>query len=331
MRCVRVLTSAVLLATVAAPCAAGGAATQAASSSRPATTAATAPAPATRPGDKGAVMATVNGQPVYMQELTDSLVRSHGLPLAQQFIATEIVRQEAKRQGLAVNDAEVQAENDRMMIEIFGTHFDPQQRDGLLNQLLSQNHLSHEEWEMTVGRNALLRKLAESKVQITDDLLHDEFTEQYGRKIIVRHIEVGSIEAAQTILDKLNNRGDFVELAVKYSCNPSGKNGGLLPAFGAVAPGLPPALREAANALKQVGDLAGPIAVGNGFHIIKLQEIQEAKNVKFEDVQDKCRQDLQNRLCRAMGQQILGDLFRQASIEIVDPILHNVAGDKAAQ
>ncbi len=71
------------------------------------------------------------------------------------------------------------------------------------------------------------------------------------------------------ILDKLRNGADFSEMAQKYSQDyGTARKGGVLPWFG---PGrMIPDFADAAFALKEKGELSGPVRTPYGWHIIKL-------------------------------------------------------------
>jgi foldase protein PrsA len=270
-------------------------------------------------------MATVNDQPIYMAQLQDILLHGFGLPIAQQLIANEMVRQEAQKKHVAASRAEIDQENDRILIDMFGPTVDPEQRYKLLDQLLATKGISRSQWQLTVERNAVLRKLADLQITVTDDEIRQQFAEDYGRKVVVRLIQCPSASAAQDILDKLKNNEDFAELARKFSTNSrSAPDGGLLPPIGAVASGLPIPIREAALAMTAVGEISKPIVVETNVHILKLEKIIPAQNVKFDDVKTQLAVNVHNNLNKALREQILTELFRAARIEYLDPVLQTL-------
>ncbi len=272
-----------------------------------------------------AVMAYVNGRPIMMTDLYDMLVRSHGLQAAYQLIADELVRQEAQRQNVVVYEDEVKAETDRIMEDLFGQIPHADQRERLLDQLLVQRGVSYKQWQMIMQRNALLRKLAEPRVSVTEEELAEEFGRQYGRKVQVRHIQTESLISAQKAMDELQAGADFAELAKEVSVNPSYADGGLLPPIGPDSRMVPPALREAALAMKHVGELAGPIQVETAFHILRLEKIIEPQDVDFSEVRDKLVELVRNRRLRVEQQKLLSELIAAAqdagAIRYIDPVL----------
>jgi len=280
------------------------------------------PAPAPAPGASGgAVMAYVNDQPIYMAELSRLLISGYGREVAQQLIANELVRQQAARQNVTVCEADLDAEHDRTLRNMFGTVDDPNQRERLLDQLLTRNRVSQEQWRLTMRRNALLAKLAEKSLTVTEEDLKEEFARQHERKVEVQHIQTASLADAQEVLRKLASGEPFAAMVAKHSIGPSARSGGMLAPFGAKDTGTPPAIREAALAMRKVGEVSDPIQVGTAFHLVKLVRILEPKDVKFENVKGALRAAVRRRKIKALQQDILQILIRGATVQYVNPIL----------
>jgi len=279
-----------------------------------------------KPADPGRdVMAYVNGEPIYMDQLTELLVSGYGMSVAQQLVANEIVRQEAKRKNVSVTDAEVEAEHQRTMDAMFGTVNDANQRQRLLQQLLRRNNVSREQWRMTMRRNALLAKLAVNQVRVTEDDIKVEFDRRYERKVEVQHNQTATLADAQTVLRDLASGTEFTALVTKYSIGPSADQAGLLTPFGAKDTGTPPALRQVALSMKTIGEVSDPIQVGTAFHILKLLRIIPPKNVKYEDVRATLAAEVSKKKAVALQQDILQILIRGAKLQYVNPVLKSQA------
>jgi parvulin-like peptidyl-prolyl isomerase len=212
-----------------------------------------------------------------------------------------------------------------MLADIFPTVDEPEQRERLLAQFLTEKGLSRERWDMMAARNAMLRKLAEPRIAVTEEMLRREFGEQYGRQVVVRHIEVESLDQAERVLNELKDGADFARLAVRLSKNPSAAQGGLLPAISQESPPeMPLAIRQVALAMETPGELSDPVKVGYAFHILKLQEVIEPKDVRFEEVRPELIAAVTARLTRQMQQQVLRELMSKAQYEYVDPVLKSL-------
>ncbi|MDK9738308.1 peptidylprolyl isomerase [Vibrio sp. D404a] len=119
----------------------------------------------------------------------------------------------------------------------------------------------------------------------------DKYSTEEQRK--VSHILVqGDDEAkAQAILDELNAGADFAALAEEKSDD-----------FGSADVGgdlgwierdvMDPAFEDAAFALQNVGDTTGLVKSEFGYHIIKLDELQDSKAQPFSEVAAEIKQEL---------------------------------------
>ncbi len=96
------------------------------------------------------------------------------------------------------------------------------------------------------------------------------------------HILVKNKEEAIAIIKKINNKFKFSELAKTHSTGPSGKNGGNLGWFG---PGqMVKEFEQATFALEKGKVSQAPVKTKFGFHIIKLNDIRDAKPKKLDEI-----------------------------------------------
>ena len=96
------------------------------------------------------------------------------------------------------------------------------------------------------------------------------------------HILVENNEEARAIIKKINNKSKFSELAKTHSTGPSGKNGGNLGWFG---PGQMVKEFEQATFSLEKGEISQePVKTKFGFHIIKLNDIRDAKPKKLDEI-----------------------------------------------
>ena len=274
-----------------------------------------------------ALLAKINGKPLLMESLHEVLVQDYGLPIARQLIADELVRCELEKQNLPVEvtASQIEIENRRAMSKILPPENapSPEQMESLLPQLLAQRNITRRMYFATMARNARLARLAAKRVTVTEDDISYEFFTQYDGKYRVRHIQVPDAGEAEKILRKIEAGEDFEQLARKYSTNPSRKTGGWLPDIGPrSAPDIvPPVLRENIRALKKPGQVSNIVQVGTNYHILKLEEIVPPGNVKFEDVKDRLRDIVRDKKIDLLQMKIMQELFRNATIEYINPTI----------
>jgi len=272
------------------------------------------------------VMAYVNGKPVPMETLHEVLLKGPGPKFARELVRHEMVRQAAEERGIEVTEADLKAEHEWFLEVAFPAIPEPEQRERALGQLLAGRDVSREQWDMSIRTAALLRKLAEPLVQVTDEEAREEFGRRYGRQVVVRHIQLANLREAQRVKD-MTEQVEFEQLARTYSLNPSAKQGGLLDPIG-VSTKLPAALeglRKVALSLRTVAEISDPVQIGTTFHILKLEKIVEPKEVDFEDVADELREDLRQREIRVGQKEVLERLIRDAKVEYVHPALRSAA------
>ena len=126
-----------------------------------------------------------------------------------------------------------------------------------------------------------------------------------------RHILVNSEEDANKAMARLEKGENFEEVAKQMSLDGSRDYGGDLGFF--TAGEMVPAFSKAVFALKK-GEVSQPVKTDFGWHIIKLEDIQEGGAQPFEQVRDPIRLVL---LRKAVQDKIL-ELRRVGTIEIVD-------------
>jgi len=96
------------------------------------------------------------------------------------------------------------------------------------------------------------------------------------------HILVKTKNEAVSIINKLKSKSQFSELAKTFSIGPSGKNGGNLGWFG---PGQMVKEFEKAAFLIEKGNISlKPIKTKFGFHVIKVNDIRNAKPKKLYEI-----------------------------------------------
>lgn len=285
------------------------------------------PLPAEYPADAN-VMAYINGKPVPMSELNDLMLRNYGLKIAQQLLGTELVRQEAEKEKIEITDADVLAETDLVMKQMFGQVQGADQRERFLKQMLSSFQISREHWTLSMRRNAMLTKLAEKRVKVTDEDVQEEFKREYGKKVVVRHIQVESWSEAQRLRKALDDGADFARLARENSKSWSARDGGLLPPIDPKSKFLPPVMREVAlNGLHKVGEISQIVEVGTSYHVLKLERVIESQDVKLGEVKAQLAENVRQRQIAILKQEIPQDLFEKAkkdnAIQFVNPILRS--------
>ena len=128
--------------------------------------------------------------------------------------------------------------------------------------------------------NYIKNETKEEKIKTFDNNYLKSF-QQY-KEANASHILVKNNEEARAIIKKINNKAKFSELAKTHSTGPSGKNGGNLGWFG---PGQMVKEFEQATFSLEKGEVSQePVKTKFGFHIIKLNDIRDAKPKKLDEI-----------------------------------------------
>jgi len=140
---------------------------------------------------------------------------------------------------------------------------------------------------------------------------------QQPAKMQANHILVKTENEANDIISELkktkNLKSDFTKLAQTKSIGPSGKNGGDLGWF--TSDKMVPEFSKAVLKLSKGEITTSPVKTQFGYHIIYLNDKQEASSVAFNDVKDKIKDNIkQEKLMKELELKAL-KLKKNAKIE----------------
>lgn len=268
----------------------------------------------------------VNGRELSRKKVVDLLMEVRGLEVMQQLITLELAKQETRRLGIEVTDADVQEQFRRAVDEIApatdanSVPLDEAGKRRALETVLQQRCLTMPEFMIAMERNAHLRKAVEKDFQVDEATLREEFARTHGEKVEVRHIQVPASDTAalHEALDLLGRGVDFAEVARRVSTNPrTAARGGLMTPFTFNDEAIPAALREVAFSLSP-GEVSAPTLTGKYLHILKLERRIPPADVRFEDVRDEVERQLRERVIREKMNALITRLFQQAKIRVLD-------------
>ncbi|MBN2563230.1 MAG: peptidyl-prolyl cis-trans isomerase [Phycisphaerae bacterium] len=282
------------------------------------------PAASSRP------IACVNGVPIDRRTFIKLLTESRGLPLLQQVVVREVVRQEAERLGLTVTPADIDREYD---LTLQAARFNggepekltPARREQLIEEWTQARGVTRQELAIAMERQAWLRQMAEAKgdVEITEEMLRREFARVHGEKVEVRHIQLPALRVWNQVKQRLERGEDFEDLVADYSQNRiSRERRGLLPAFSADDPSVPAILAKVAFSLEP-GQVSNPFEVEGSYQVLKLERRIPAEDVALDDVKGQLRGNLLARLVAERMDQLGEHLLLRSRLQIEDQVLRD--------
>lgn len=217
-------------------------------------------------------------------------------------VTSQLLEQWAEELKVSATPEEVTSERAALVEEFGGQE--------AFDQQIEQSGLTEPEIEEEIRKIVLQNEISDrvaADVEVTDEEIA-AFYEQnaatrFGAKAKARHILVKSEADATRILSQLDKGADFAKIAQEESIDPgSGQNGGDLGEFG---PGqMVPAFEEAVFTAQE-GDVVGPVKTEFGFHVIEVQELNEAPELADvrEEISDEIAETRQGELLQERLQQ----------------------------
>lgn len=210
--------------------------------------------------------ARVNGSDVSLHEVLFSLKLKGQLPmLVFQAVTDRMVADAAKKEGVTLDEAEVQQAADAF-----------RQGQGLAradatHQWLTANKLSAADLETGLRRTILFRKLLR---KVTEGQVEKYFADNKASFDRVRfsRLAVAGEGKAQELLSQIQDDGkDFAELARQHSVDPrakeTGGRTGLIP-----RKRLPSMVERAVSSARQ-GEVVGPFKIGDNYQLLKVEQL----------------------------------------------------------
>ncbi len=299
-----------------------------------------APAPSARgeaPGLKEVVLPTnttdpiaiVNGEIITRQQLADECVARKGQEILDTLIARRLIEQEMRKKKVEISAAEIDAEIDSVAMRIGGVS-----REIWLRTLDKERGVSPATYARDIIYPTLaLRKLAEPRVQVTEQDIKDAFEANFGPRLRCRIIMTDQLRKANEIWEELRkNPGGFERIAKERSLDTSTRaNGGLLPdpiarhayprnvsdsAFRQLVDGD---LKDTNAAHKpKDGDLTGPIQVTeNSYVIMRREEFVPGKSGSITDpnIRNMLRTQMFDVKLEEAKKMLYEDMMKASAIE----------------
>ena len=218
------------------------------------------------------------------------------------------------------------------------------EKDQYFNQqvkkIKQQNDLTQEEFEQVLQQqgmssveeykerflnnsNILVNKFLQTEVYSDINISKEEAKNYYdnnkeqfkqNKRVDVSHILVEDAEKAQKLKTRIENGEEFASVAKNNSIDKQSANkGGRL---GFIERGqVIPQFEDAAFNL-EIGEVSNVVQTQNGYHILTVNDIEEASLKSFEEVRDQIEESLVNQKSNKKFQQYVQDLRDEANVKI---------------
>lgn len=276
--------------------------------------------------NEATVVATVDGHPIEKDTLVDLLLRAHGPAMLDELVLTELVRSHARQKNVPLTEAMLDRELNRLLDDMAPARPRPEQL-ALLDYMLRRRRLTRPQFDLIIEREALLRRLVDQRVDITQDMLAAEFQRRHGPRVQVRQLVVGTLRQIELAQHRLAQGDPVLQIIRDMSQDQrSAANDGLLPPFSRADEQIPAPIRSAAFQLTQ-DDPRSPILQyrddqsRDRWALLQLERTIEPDGTTLSQARDE--------LTKRIKQQVIGkrmfdlqqSLRSAAEINIIDPKL----------
>jgi len=277
------------------------------------------------------VVATVNGEEIFRKELdrrlgvlkrlNQEVTRAVKIDVISQLTKKVLLKQFVEKQDIGVSGGEVQGELEKIQ---YFLKSNPNESDKSLEEILESQGSNIGELEDEIRRTLALSKYLDDRVDDEEKISYfkSNIGVFNGEKVKASHILIDTtklktaaeLETAKQKIEEvkkeIDNGADFAETAREYSTCPSAEKGGDIGFFQRKG-SLVEEFAEAAFSMK-VGEISEPVKTQFGYHIIKVTDKEEGKDVSYKDVADM----VDFVYMQIKTEVLLKGLYEKAEIEI---------------
>jgi len=193
----------------------------------------------------------------------------------------------------------------------------------MFERQLQSAGMTPEMFKEAVKLQLLQQAAVAANTDVSDKTLEAEYKD-FTPNVNISIISVEKKDDAEKIIKKLDDKGDFAEIAKKESKGAEAANGGKVPEFNSYTGTKEKAVIDAAFALKKGEYTKDPVKTTSGYVVIKMNSRDEKKS--FNDVKDQMKQ---GKITAASNDQqnvdaIIGEELGKADVNIKDKKLKNV-------
>jgi foldase protein PrsA len=236
------------------------------------------------------IVARIGDRAFTYEEFKDRLERTYGSEVLNQLLDREAVEQEAKSLGIWVDTSEIERDLERMQAGY-------ESKEQFYRIMLEQLGLSEKDLREDSYYKLLAEKIAVRMIRVSDEEVEryiQSHPEEFRSYIQFRifQIVVATREEAQAVLTELAKGVSFEALARQRSLDPtSAASGGDIGWVDSDDRFVAPEIIAVAKALNP-GELSRPIALEQGYVIIRLEQTKEIHRRVDDEIRERIRKDL---------------------------------------
>jgi len=264
-------------------------------------------------GQKSDIVAKVDKIEITRQELINKMSVSYFSKTLEELIEEKLLLNWAEKNKIKVEKKEIED-----FLKQIKSRFNSENE--FKNELKRMN-ITEEEYKKMIENTLIANKALEKilNINITDEDLKKYYENNKNqfkipKALKLRQIYLNTEQEANDVYLALEAGADFKKLAALKSADPvlKEKEGDI----GFISKGMLLPELEKEIFLLEVGKYTKPLKTGNGYSIIKVEEIREEKELSFEEIKDKLREALKSNIISANRRNVIENLKSQAKIEI---------------
>ncbi len=269
-------------------------------------------------GGSGHIVAYVHGRPIHRTDLLPGLIEAAGGTVLAEQVLDQMIHQRLTGLGQVVEPEHIDQE--RALLAHTLDSDDPNRAQRLLRQLRQRRGLGEHRFQRLLVRNAGLRLLVQDQVEISDAAVQQAYRLEHGDRHEVRLIVTDSLVQATGLIRRIHAGESFIDLAIAHSTDASRAQGGLLGLISLADPTFPKAVRTTVAGL-QTGQVGGPVALDDGFAVLKLERIEAGNQIAFDQVRSALRIRVRRQVERMLMQRQVRAMLNDADVIVLDPLL----------
>jgi foldase protein PrsA len=236
---------------------------------------------------KDETVAKFNGEAISKDDLYSEMVDQYGAATIDKIIGDKIVAAEAKKQKINITNSILNKEVEKLKASYGG--------EEAFKQALESNNTTLAFLKQDLKNYLTIKQLLEPQIEITEEEMKTYFDENKdsfaeAEQIKASHILVPDEKTANEVKQKLNDGGDFAELAKDYSTDDSTKDSG--GDLGYFAKGTMVSEFEDVAFGLAVDQVSKPVKTEFGYHIIKVEAKKKAKEANYNDSKEEIKETL---------------------------------------
>jgi foldase protein PrsA len=236
---------------------------------------------------KDETVAKINGEAISKDDLYSEMVDQYGAATIDKIIGDKIVAAEAKKQKINITNSILNKEVEKLKASYGG--------EEAFKQALESNNTTLAFLKQDLKNYLTIKQLLEPQIEITEEEMKTYFDENKdsfaeAEQIKASHILVPDEKTANEVKQKLNDGGDFAELAKDYSTDDSTKDSG--GDLGYFAKGTMVSEFEDVAFGLAVDQVSKPVKTEFGYHIIKVEAKKKAKEANYNDSKEEIKETL---------------------------------------